>query len=383
MTTMDYNLNDYMELARYDLKQKQIQNWININSNQPEHSKHSSQSELYEEEKKSMFTTVNNFMTELIIDKDRLKDSRLYLTISEEKMMLDDFNARIKTAHDIINLLNGLIHIEKTTWISSNPNGTNQKQKFKELKKKINWMEKSIDLAVKRYNEMRVFLNLPKDDLYSEIKTQTKPFQLDYMSKQKRQEIERKFTFKETELILPDLRSPMELLNSRIVDHGIRPTYRFLRRNTSGQQFIYNYSCSLFGMYVEGSGTSKYEAKKNTAAEMLRSIIRKQKSRTLSSHIRPFNDRELRDMSPLIKFKANHVETLNNECVKNLYQLPIYTLLSQPKNDYRLANHYSVQCNAMDLVAIGHSNKRSTAKQMAAQNILNLREKLFSKKIFS
>jgi len=58
-------------------------------------------------------------------------------------------------------------------------------------------------------------------------------------------------------------------------------------------------------------------------------------------------------MSPLIKFKVNHVETLNNECVKNLYQLPIYTLLSQPKNDYKLANHYSVQCNAMDLVAIG------------------------------
>jgi len=43
-------------------------------------------------------------------------------------MILDDFNARIKTAHDIINLLNGLIRIEKTTWLSSNPNGTNQKQ---------------------------------------------------------------------------------------------------------------------------------------------------------------------------------------------------------------------------------------------------------------
>jgi len=67
-----------MELARYDLKQKQIQNWLNINSNQLEHSKHSSQSELYEEEKKSMFMNVNNFMTKLIIDKDRLKDSSKY-----------------------------------------------------------------------------------------------------------------------------------------------------------------------------------------------------------------------------------------------------------------------------------------------------------------
>lgn len=60
-----------MELARYNLKQKQTQNWINI-TNQ---SKHSRQSELYEVEKQLMFTSVNNFMTKLIIDKDRLNDS--------------------------------------------------------------------------------------------------------------------------------------------------------------------------------------------------------------------------------------------------------------------------------------------------------------------
>jgi len=50
-------------------------------------------------------------------------------------------------------------------------------------------MEKSIDLAVKRYNVMRMFLNLPMDNLYSEIIYQTIPFKLDYMSKKKRQEI--------------------------------------------------------------------------------------------------------------------------------------------------------------------------------------------------
>jgi len=62
---------------------------------------------------------------------------------------------------------------------------------------------------------------------------------------------ENQFKFKETQLILSDLRSPMELLKNRIVDHGIIPIYRFLRRNTSGQQFVYNYSCTLFGMYGE------------------------------------------------------------------------------------------------------------------------------------
>lgn len=60
-----------MELARYNLKQKQTQNWINV-TNQ---SKHSRQSELYEVEKQSVFNSVNNFMTKLIVDKDRLIDS--------------------------------------------------------------------------------------------------------------------------------------------------------------------------------------------------------------------------------------------------------------------------------------------------------------------
>jgi len=60
-----------MELARYNLKQKQTQNWINV-TNQ---TKHSRQSELYETEKISVFNAINNFMTKLIVEKDRLIDS--------------------------------------------------------------------------------------------------------------------------------------------------------------------------------------------------------------------------------------------------------------------------------------------------------------------
>lgn len=52
----------------------------------------------------------------------------MYLSTSKENMILDDFNARIKTAHDIINLLNNLIQIEKSTWLSSSSNETNRKK---------------------------------------------------------------------------------------------------------------------------------------------------------------------------------------------------------------------------------------------------------------
>lgn len=50
-------------------------------------------------------------------------------------------------------------------------------------------MEKSINLAIKRYNEIRIFLSLPIDNLHSEIKHQTETFKIDYIPKKKRQEI--------------------------------------------------------------------------------------------------------------------------------------------------------------------------------------------------
>lgn len=43
---------------------------------------------------------------------------------------------------------------------------------------------------------------------------------------------------------------------------------------------------------VEGSSTSKTMAKQNAATEMLRAIIKKQKNRSLTSHIRSINEKE-------------------------------------------------------------------------------------------
>lgn len=133
-------------------------------------------------------------------------------------------------------------------------------------------METSIDSVVMRYNEIGKFLNLSSTELYTEIYKPMVHFKLNFISKKRKQEIvslefkmcstskncmtalvwcikERISKFKETQLILTDLRSPMELLASRIVDHGIAPTYRLLGINTSGGLTSYRYSCSLFGMY--------------------------------------------------------------------------------------------------------------------------------------
>jgi len=50
-------------------------------------------------------------------------------------------------------------------------------------------MQNSISSVVNRYNEIRMFLNLPKDNLYTEIKNQMKPFEINYVSKKRREEI--------------------------------------------------------------------------------------------------------------------------------------------------------------------------------------------------
>lgn len=61
---------------------------------------------------------------------------------------------------------------------------------FNELKSKVDWMEKSIDLASKRYNEIGKSLNIPIIDLCcTDNEKQNVEFTINFMSKQKKQEI--------------------------------------------------------------------------------------------------------------------------------------------------------------------------------------------------
>lgn len=68
--------NDQKKLVKYEPRQNQIETCTEITNNP---SKRSCQSEIYEEEKKQMFTYVNNFITKLAIDKENLNDSGKYM----------------------------------------------------------------------------------------------------------------------------------------------------------------------------------------------------------------------------------------------------------------------------------------------------------------
>lgn len=62
----------------------------------------------------------------------------------------------------------------------------------------------------------------------------------------------------------------------------------------------------------------------------------------------------LNSLNPLIKLKANFVDILENTCIQFKFPPPTYTLLSHTKNYSKLEEHYSIQCDAMDFVAIGN-----------------------------
>lgn len=50
-------------------------------------------------------------------------------------------------------------------------------------------MKNALYLATTRYNKIGQFLNLPVDNLYTDVKNQTVPFQLNYISKKRKKEI--------------------------------------------------------------------------------------------------------------------------------------------------------------------------------------------------
>ncbi|XP_050444009.1 uncharacterized protein LOC126847673 [Adelges cooleyi] len=373
------------ELIRQDHRRRQLAVWENVMKKPVD----LNQSQIYEKEKLQMFMAVNNFITRLSIEKERMINSMLSPVMLENK--INECKVDLKSAYEMITRLIHLLNIEKSA-LASEIDLMNEKYHtdsyrmkvhrnkiVNSQKNKVNWIKDSIDSIIDRYNDIGRYLDVPEDLLFPQPEKKAAPFKLNFLFKHRVQEIEREQKFKETELILADLRSPMDILQSRIIDPGITPIYRLLTTDMSRRQIIYNYSCTLFGMYVEGTGFSKLKAKENAATEMLRAILKKQSVSTLSSHIKTFTERELRDLNPLLQSKMNYVDTLEKTCEINHFPPPKYTLLSRTKNNSKLEINYSVQCEAMDFVAIGHSNKRATAKQTAAQNIIELWEKMKEK----
>ncbi|KAL4096568.1 hypothetical protein QTP88_021494 [Uroleucon formosanum] len=296
--------------------------------------------ESYEIEKREVIITVNNFITKLYIDSERLK--KKHDDTTEEKYEeMEDLMDRVEIAHDLIIRLRQLLTMEKTDSVmdhslnrtrffkmdddykTQNEERENIRQKaLVEKRRRVQLFSETLDSIAERYNSVVEAINAPNDYKFlEELKTNTIPLELKKnMTKKKRDtKNESRGGNKEAG---PLLWSPFEILNGRIVDSDVKPTYRIIGTDVTSYKTVYNYSCTLYGLYVEGKGSKKEKAKEDAATEMIRQILNEQNAKTLPNQFKPFNEQEINDLQALLKTKQNYTEFLE-EATKEDIPLPL------------------------------------------------------------
>ncbi|XP_026806993.1 uncharacterized protein LOC113549738 isoform X2 [Rhopalosiphum maidis] len=295
--------------------------------------------ESYEIEKREVIITVNNFVTKLYIESQRFKNNDNITGEKYEEM--DDLMDRVEVAHDLITRLRQLLTMEKTDSVmdhslnrtrffkmdddyktQNEERENNRRKALVEKKRKVKLFSETIDSITERYNSVVETINAPNDYKFlEELKTNTIPLELKKkITKKKRDTKNEGHGNKEASSIL--CRSPFDILNDRIVDSDVKPTYRIIGTDVVSYKTIYNYSCTLYGLYVEGKGSKKEKAKENAATEMIRQILNEQNAKTLANHFKPFNEQEINELQALFKTKQNYTEFLE-EMTKEDIPLPL------------------------------------------------------------
>ncbi|XP_060871287.1 uncharacterized protein LOC132945530 [Metopolophium dirhodum] len=297
--------------------------------------------ESYEIEKREVIITVNNFITKLYVDSQRFKKKLDDdYTAGEKYEEMEDLMDRVEIAHDLITRLRQLLTMEKTDSVmdhslnrtrffkmdddckTQNEERENVRQKaLVEKRRRVQLFSETIDSISERYNSVVVTINAPNDFKFlDEFKTNTIPLELKKnMTKNKR---DTKNDGRGNKEASPVLWSPFEILNGRIVDSDVKPTYRIIGTDVTSYKTVYNYSCTLYGLYVEGKGSKKEKAKEDAATEMIRQILNEQNAKTLPNQFKPFNEQEINDLQALLKTKQNYTEFLE-ETTKEDIPLPL------------------------------------------------------------
>eukprot|EP00102_Acyrthosiphon_pisum_P022408 XP_016659618.1 PREDICTED: uncharacterized protein LOC107883658 [Acyrthosiphon pisum] len=253
---------------------------------------------------------------------------------------MEDLMDRVEIAQDLITRLRQLLTMEKTDSVmdhslnrtrffkmdddykTQNEERENVRQKaLVEKRRRVQLFSETIDFITERYNSVVETINAPNDYKFlDEFKTNTIPLELKKnMTKKKRDTKNEGHGNKEAG---PVLWSPFEILNGRIVDSDVKPTYRIIGTDVTSYKTVYNYSCTLYGLYVEGKGSKKEKAKEDAATEMIRQILNEQNAKTLPNQFKPFNEQEINDLQALLKTKQNYTEFLE-ETTKEDIPLPL------------------------------------------------------------
>ncbi|XP_050436546.1 uncharacterized protein LOC126843213 [Adelges cooleyi] len=313
--------DDVYETASKHHQTQQLRVWEGQNIyRDPKNSKY------YELEKREVITTVNNFMTKLYIESQRLKSNE-NLPQDQRDDVEDRLMDQIEIGQDLLTRLRNLLTMEKTDAVMDHSlnrtrffkmddynraqeaeKETNRQIAMAEKREKVKWLGDIIESMTARYNAVVDVINAPGDYKFlDEFKINTTPMELKKnVPRKKRDAKNERDGNKECSI----LGSPVDILNSRIIEPEVKPTYRIIGTDVTSYKTVYNYSCTLYGLYAEGKGSKKEKAKEDAATEMIRLILNEQTDKTLSNQLKPFNEQEVIELQTIIKGKQNYSEFL-------------------------------------------------------------------------
>nr|XP_018907588.1 PREDICTED: interferon-inducible double-stranded RNA-dependent protein kinase activator A homolog isoform X7 [Bemisia tabaci] len=166
-------------------------------------------------------------------------------------------------------------------------------------------------------------------------------------------------------------KTAVEVLAEHLEKTDLEPTYKHINIEGTGHALEHTFSCTVLNLSVEGKGSKKSTAKEEAALQMIKLILKKQKNNHFTKQIAPFSVEEINKMGSLLDTKIfDYVQKLHELCVNSGEERePIYTVLSEtgPTNE----PFFSVRCEALNSVGVGHGSKLEVARQLASKTILD------------
>ncbi|XP_050531703.1 uncharacterized protein LOC126900216 isoform X2 [Daktulosphaira vitifoliae] len=292
--------------------------------------------ESYEKEKFQVIFTVNNFITKLYIDSQHLKTNE-NLSNNRFQEIEERLLDQLLVGHDLLTRLRNLLTMEKTdavmdhslnrtrffkmdddTRFQEERKDLERKRAMEEKKVKVKWLNDIIESMTARYNNVVDLMNASIDYKFlDEFKVKTVKLGLKKSAYRKTKDVKDKNDDNiETALII---KSPIEILNSKIIDSEVKATYRIIGTDVTSYKTVYCYSCTLYGLYAEGKGSKKEKAKEDAAIEMIKVILNEQNDNTLSNRLEAFNEQEINELQNILKTKQNYAEFLEEVIQDEIY----------------------------------------------------------------
>ncbi|XP_063990525.1 interferon-inducible double-stranded RNA-dependent protein kinase activator A homolog B-like isoform X2 [Diachasmimorpha longicaudata] len=170
-------------------------------------------------------------------------------------------------------------------------------------------------------------------------------------------------------------KTPTSVLQEMMVKKGVVPNYELIHDGGGSHENTFTYKVMCDGLFAEGTGRCKKDAKHTAAANMLDTIVKHQGLLSLpaspakfpvrSPPLRPKPESYIQDPNgPFV----NAIGALRDLCADNKLEEPVYNTVSDVGPPH--ARIFTIQCAVASFREEGISTTKKQAKHLAAKKML-------------